>query len=252
MIRRSCLPAAALVIALLAPQGATAASGAPAPGTYRCSSYNVSGGGGSARNMPPLVLNADGSYRFSSTRGRWAVRGGRLLLSSSRIWGPGEILGPGTIRFTYDYRGWRQVVTWTCQACAGGDREPAGAAVARGPAHAGASVGVSLTLEFTRSVGGVSGFVIVPAAAARGYTRNAPLPAGAVEGLAWTRGATEVVLQTSRDNQLASGRRYVVFLAWPAEIVPVAVLDLPATTGDYTVRLPATLDGAGVLAGLGE
>lgn len=88
------------------------------PGTYRCSAYNVSGGAGSCRNMPSLVLHPDGSYQFSSTRGRWSVNGGKLLLSEAQIWGMGEILDSSTVRFEYDYRGWRHTVTWLCQECA--------------------------------------------------------------------------------------------------------------------------------------
>jgi len=53
---------------------------------------------------------------------------------------------------------------------------------------------------------------------------------------------TLVTLETSRDNKLTSGRRYVVFLSWPRETLPVAVLDLPPTDGDYTATLPARLD----------
>ncbi|MEW5863079.1 MAG: hypothetical protein AB1773_05725 [Pseudomonadota bacterium] len=216
-----------------------------APGTYRCVSYNVSGGGGSCRNMQPLVLNGDGTYRYSSTRGRWSVRNGRLVLSESELWGPGEILGRDTVRFAYDYRGWRHVVTWSCQDCAGDRAPPARAA-------GGSYVGVSLTLEFDQEIGGVSGFVIVPAEHARSYTHNAPLPPGAVQGLAWERSATAVSLATNKQNPLLSGRRYVVFLSWPRETIPVAVLDLPPTRDDFSATLRATRDGAAVLRRLGS
>jgi hypothetical protein len=89
----------------------------PVPGAYRCSSYNVSGGGGSCRNMPRLLLHSDGTYDFSSSRGRWNIDGGKLHLSDAQFWGPGEIIGGDTVRFEYDYRGWRHTVTWICQEC---------------------------------------------------------------------------------------------------------------------------------------
>lgn len=236
---------------LLVPPYTAARQGAdaPAPGTYRCSSYNVSGSGGSCRNMQPLKLNVDGSYQHSSTRGRWSVRGGKLLLSESKLWGAGEILGRDTLRFEYDYRDRRHVVTWVCQGCAvaGPPRLPA-PATADGSGPTGAPIGVSLILRFDRAIGGVSSFVIVPVAHARGYTHNAPLPRGAVQGLARETGPTTVALTTNRDNRLVSGRRYVVFLSWPRETIPVAVLDLPAVAEDYSATLAATLDGAGVLA----
>lgn len=207
------------------------------PGTYRCSAYNVSGGGGSCRNMPPLVLLADGSYQFSSSRGRWTVSDGKLNLSESQMWGPGEILGGDAVRFEYDYRGWRHTVTWTCRECA---QTIQGAA---DPSD-GAYVGVTLTLQFAQQVGGVTGFAIVPVESARRYTHNGPLPDGAVQGLAWEAGPATVTVATNRNNLLMSGRRYVVFLAWPRESIPVAVMEIPPTDRDYTATLPATLDGA--------
>ena len=245
VIGRAISLAVVLGALLLLPRSAPAQPGdaALALGTYRCSSYNVSGGGGSCRTMPALVLRPDGTYTYSSTRGGWSIRGDRLVLSESSLWGPGTILGRDTVRFEYDYRDRHHVVTWICQGCAAAPASAGGA---------GAAVGVSLTLEFGRSVGGVSGFVIVPAAAARAYTHNAPLPEGAVQGLAWETSRTAVALATGRNNRIVSGRRYIVFLAWPRETVPVAVLDLPPGGGDYTATLPATLDGAAVLARLAE
>lgn len=50
-------------------------------GVYHCASYNVSGGGGSCRYMQTLVLSADGSYRYSTTHGRWYMENGKLVLS---------------------------------------------------------------------------------------------------------------------------------------------------------------------------
>jgi hypothetical protein len=214
------------------------------PGTYRCSAYNVSGGGGSCRNMQPLLLKEDGSYQYSSTRGRWITYGGKLLLSGSQLWGEGEILGRDTVRFEYDYRDWRHTVTWICQECAA---EVSGTAMPSSSAY----VGVSLTLEFAEPIGGVSGFVIVPSKYAPRYTHNAPLPEGAVQGSAWETGSTAVALATNRNNGLTSGRRYVVFLAWPRETLPVAILDLPPLDRDYAATLPATLDGAAVLRRIG-
>lgn len=207
-----------------------------APGKYRCSAYNVSGGGGSCQTMPPLVIEPGGRYRFSSTAGRWRVENGKLILSEARIWGPGEILGPETIRFTYDYRGWRHTVTWTCQGCAREQQvsdRPAGAG-------RGSYVGVTLTLQFQEEVGGVATFAIVPIETASGYTHNGPLPPGAVQGLAWETDRHTVQLGTNRNNKLVSGRKYVVFLSWPAESIPVAVLDVPPVDEDYVATLPAS------------
>jgi hypothetical protein len=232
---------------------ARAQSSALLPGSYRCLSYNVSGGGGSCANMPRLTLNPDGAYEYSSTRGRWSLHDGRLVLSASEFWGPGAIVGRDTVRFEYDYRGWHHVVTWVCQGCTtvpiASPPNDSGQRTAR-PSSLGGSamVGVTLDLQFSEPIGGVSGFAIVPAAASRGYHHNDPIPAGAVTGLAYETDRTSVRLATNRNNKLAVGRQYVVFLSWPRETIPVAILDLPSAQDDYAATLDATLDGASVLA----
>lgn len=246
---------AALMVAA-APLDAHSQGEALAPGSYRCASYNVSGGGGSCRTMQPLVLHADQTYQFSSTRGRWQVRGGILVLSESTLWGPGQILGRDTVRFEYEYRGWRHTVTWICQACGAGDvaaapttdTAHAGSAVTTVPTHSAAATaalggyrGVSLRLEFGSAIGGVSGFTIVPAESARSYTHNAPLPEGAVQGLAREVGPKSVALTTNASNKIRSGRQYVVFLAWPRETLPVATFGLPSGSADYSTTLAASL-----------
>jgi hypothetical protein len=238
------------VLALLGtPRPAAAEATQPIAGTYRCASYNVSGGGGSCRTFRPLILQPDGTYEYSSTRGSWSARDGRLHLSESTLWGPGEIVGRDTVRFEYDYRGWRHTVTWLCAECgqSASLRPPPAAAP---PSIGDTLVGVSLTLEFSERIGGVSGFVIVLADVARAYAHNAPLPEGAVQGVAWETSATAVGLATGR-NTLRTGQRYVVFLSWPRESIAVALLELPRVSSDYTTTLSATLDGASVLSRLG-
>ena len=218
-----------------------------AVGSYRCLSYNVSGGGGSCASFQRLVLNPDGTYQFSSTRGRWSVENGNLILSSSRLWGPGRIQSDHTVRFEYDYGRWHHVLTWGCQGCTltSIPTGQPGRTVTGNPSD---GIGVTLTLQFTQPIGGVTGFVLVPADAASSYQHNAPLPPGAVSGGAWETGNTTVKLATSRDNRVIPGARYVVFLTWARETIPVAILDVPRTNQDYTGTLNGTLDGASVLA----
>jgi len=220
-----------------------------AVGSYRCLCYNVSGGGGSCSNFQRLVLNSNRTYQFSSTRGRWSVENGNLILSSSKLWGPGTILPDATLRFEYDYRGWHHVLTWRCQGCA---TAPPSAAQPGKPATAAGlgGIGITLSLRFTQSIHGVTGFVIVPADSAERYQHNDPLPAGAVSGLASETGNNAVTLATNRDNRLTPGRLYVVFLTWARETIPVAILDVPRITQDYTGSMTGTLDGPAVLAKL--
>lgn len=239
-------------VVLLTVPAALSAQSSPtaiAVGSYRCLSYNVSGGGGSCSSFQRLELNPDGSYQFSSTRGRWSVEDGNLVLSSSKLWGPGKILPDATLRFEYDYRGWHHVLTWTCQGC------PTAPASAGQPGPAGTTagpggIGITLTLQFTQSIHGVTGFVMVPAEAAERYQHNDPLPPGAVSGLAFETGTNAVKLTTNRDNKLPPGKRYVVFLTWARETIPVAILDMPRITQDYISSMAGNLDGSAVLAKL--
>lgn len=215
------------------------------PGTYRCRSYNVSGAGGNCATMPPLVLYPDGSYQYSSTRGHWRTHNGTLFLSASTLWGPGKIIGQHSVRFEYDYRGWHHVVTFVCSNCM--EQSDAQIESPTPTVTRKSFVGVSLTLEFDSPVSGVSTFTIIPAEVAPGYTHNAPLPEGSVQGLAWEKTRTTVALATNTHNKLETGKRYVIFLSWPSETIPVAILELPHGTADVAATLPATLDGAAVL-----
>lgn len=84
-------------------------------GTYRCRSYNVGGAGGRPPvGTPPLVLNADGSYSISSEHGTYTVEGDTLVLSQSKIRGPGKLSGNQVV-FEYDYKGLHHVVTYLKQ-----------------------------------------------------------------------------------------------------------------------------------------
>jgi hypothetical protein len=86
-------------------------------GQYRCWSYNVSGGGGSCRLAPPLAINADGTYQMSSEKGTYKVEGESLVLSESKIRGPGRLEGGNHIVFEYDFKGMHHRVTYLCQSC---------------------------------------------------------------------------------------------------------------------------------------
>ena len=130
---------------------------------------------------------------------------------------------------------------------------PSQAPAPGGRPSSGAEIGVMLTLRFAdaSSIGGPIGHIIVPAEAARQYRHNGPTPPGSVTGGVWRTAPNAVTLNTTRDSRLASGRRYIVFLMFIGESVPVAILDLPSIATDYTATLDATTDGASVLAGAG-
>ena len=87
-------------------------------GTYRCSSYNVDGLGGSCANLASIVLNASGSYQISSETGTYTASGDLVTLTpASATWGTGKLQGGNQLVFDYVFGGRRQVVTYTCQDC---------------------------------------------------------------------------------------------------------------------------------------
>ncbi len=90
-----------------------------AGGTYRCLSYNVSGGGGSCRLAPPIVLKPDGTYDISGEHGTYEIKGDQIFLSESKIRGPGKIRAGNQLMFEYNYRGMQHTVTYGCQDCPG-------------------------------------------------------------------------------------------------------------------------------------
>ncbi len=104
------------------PEQTPASASTPAParlvplsGTYRCWSFNV-GGAGKSCTSPPIVFNANGSYSMSSERGTYMVNGNTVVLSESKIRGPGTLLeDKRQIRFEYSYNGLAQTITYLKQ-----------------------------------------------------------------------------------------------------------------------------------------
>lgn len=93
----------------------TPAPRGPLSGTYRCWSFNV-GGSGRSCTSPPIVFNANGSYTMSSERGTYTVNGNTVVLSASKIRGPGTLLeDQRQIQFAYTYNGLQQTVTYLKQ-----------------------------------------------------------------------------------------------------------------------------------------
>ena len=86
-------------------------------GTYRCWSFNVGGHAGTCELSPPLVLHRDGTYEISSEHGTYKVEGGQIILSKSKVRGPGTLRNGNQIMFQYSYRGLQQTVTYLCQDC---------------------------------------------------------------------------------------------------------------------------------------
>lgn len=207
-------------------------------GSYRCWSYNVSGGGGSCRSAAPITINADGSYRESSTSGSYRIDGQRIRFSHSTLRGPGLITADNQITFEYDYRGWHHTVTYLCQDCGAAPTRRKGEA-----ATAGTTVWAQLRLAFDRPdgyLGAVNSAHLVPAeqAAAFAATDAATPPAGSATGSAYLDGKQTVVANFRRAT---GGRSYVVFVDSGRQHLPVASVQLPGSPAEQTIPVNASL-----------
>src|SRR3989344_6871324 len=104
-----------LGVGLLSPSGFSADESMA--GTYRCGMFNVSGAGKKCTS-PSLVLKENGKYTMGSEKGTWKYKDGELLLSASKLRGPGKVQASshGTrIIFEYQYQQWAHVVTYEKQ-----------------------------------------------------------------------------------------------------------------------------------------
>ncbi|MDO8598647.1 MAG: hypothetical protein Q7S02_00900, partial [bacterium] len=210
-----------IVIALFMPTEIVAAPAPPKTmparkslvGTYRCWSYNVSGGGGSCRLAPPIVLTKDGTYTESSTRGKFTLRGNRITLSKSTLRGPGTISDDGMrIRFEYTYRGWRHTVTYLKQPVAGVPTSPPG----------GSAIALDLTIEFPGD-----DYVTDTANVAQLVPSGKEEPVYEAIAYAPDRSHMKAYYKSGRRaSDIMSGMVYDVFLTTGRERIAIGTLDL--------------------------
>ena len=82
-------------------------------GKYRCWSMNVGGYGGGRCTSPALLLNSNGTYVMGSEKGTYSTKGNQLILSQSKIRGPGRFQENGNqIVFEYAYNGKNYTITY--------------------------------------------------------------------------------------------------------------------------------------------
>lgn len=208
---REVLKISAILCALFVPGLAQALQ----PGTYRCYSYNVSGGGGgNCRIAPPIVINTDGTYRESSTSGTYRIDGNLIRLSQSTIRGPGKLSGGNQITFEYDYKGWRHTVTYLCQDCNSASVTPSGsAAVAAGTAPVRAEV----RLQFPRSdgfLGWVNAAYLIPREHAAAFAASPLRPSNPPPGAVWGSAGRSDPQAVSTLFKLARAEVWTMWCSW--------------------------------------
>lgn len=220
-------------------------------GNYRCWMFNVSGAGKRCTS-PALVLNKNGKYTMGSEKGTWKYEGGDLILSQSKIRGPGKVqVGRDGMQiiFEYNYRNWAHRVTYLKQDMRGTssakskpvveqkkkdhpflEDEPSrsSANVVMTPASKeGPPVNIDVTIIFPDSgnVGWINGAAIIE----EGETTGP-------ETLAVTDGKNTV---TTYFRNMPSGKVYKIYVTTGFEKRYVGTVDLRKVTEDVKVKLYA-------------
>ncbi|MBI4250193.1 hypothetical protein HY622_01220 [Candidatus Uhrbacteria bacterium] len=203
-----------------------AADGKRLSGSYRCWSYNVSGGGGGdCRLFAPIVLNADGTYSMSSEKGTYRIDGTTIYLSESKIRGPGTLSADGLqIRFEYDYNSWHHVITYLKE---GGS--------ASSQLEGGAEVPVYMILEYpskSSSLGTIATVELVPEGQ---KVETASYKPTAIP--VWDGDKKVTASFHKGTNQPKTGQKYTVYTNYGREATAVGTLDLTKVTKEITVTI---------------
>lgn len=187
-------------------------------GSYRCRSYNVSGGGGgNCRLMPPIILKKDGTYSISSERGTFKVKKRKLMLSAGKIRGKGSLSADNkAMSFTYLYRGWKHVIVYAHEGKAILIEKPISPVVS--------SVPLELTINFPASDGSVA-WINVISLVPQGHTLNsAPYRA---ESLAIQEGRSNTVYASySGAKEIPTGAVYDVYASSGIDSQKIGTIDL--------------------------
>ncbi|MEK7122927.1 MAG: hypothetical protein AAB855_03665 [Patescibacteria group bacterium] len=194
-------------------------------GSYRCWSYNVSGGGsGDCRLFAPIVLNADGTYAISSEKGTYSVSGSTIILSESKLRGPGTLIGGTQIRFEYDYNGWHHVITYLKES---GSTSPTNGSLSEIP--------VQLILQYPTkqsSLGSITTVELVPEG------QNVATASYKPTAIAVWDGNTRVTASFYKaTNMPKAGKKYTVYTSYGGDAISVGTLDLTNVTKETTVTI---------------
>jgi len=202
-------------------------------GSYRCFSYNVSGGGGGdCRLFAPIVLNANGTYSMSSEKGTYVVKGDVVTLSESKLRGPGTLLEGGMqMRFEYDYNGWHHTITYLKE---GGSTSSS--------AQGGAEISVQLILEYPAKNSGLGGIVTVELVPEGQTVDKAPYKPTAI---AQYDGDKKIIGSFYKaTNMPKSGMKYTVFTSTGFAATAVGTLDLTTAKTETKATILVTTSGS--------
>ncbi len=184
-------------------------------GSYRCWSYNVSGGGGGdCRLFAPIVLNTDRTYSVSSEKGTYVVSGDIITLSESKLRGPGKLIGGTQIRFEYDYNGWHHVITYLKE----------GGTPSVSSSGSVSEVPVQITLEYPEKDNLLNSLVTMELVSEGQDVKKASYKPTAIAVWDGYRSVTASFHKATSTPQ--TGKKYDVYANWGAESTKVGQIDL--------------------------
>ncbi len=207
-------------------------------GTYRCWSYNVSGGGGSCTLSPAIVLKSDGTYSISSEQGTYQVAGDTLTLSQSKLRGPGKIIDGNKIRFEYDYQTLHHTVTYLLSS-----KEPGISTQDGQPSE----VTVDVILEYPTkdsALNSISTIELVPKGQDVKTAPYKPTALAVWNGDRRVTGSFHKATNTPR-----TGIEYTVYASTGFGSTAVGTLDLTKTKTQIEAIIPVSLTGTSAQPG---
>ncbi len=202
-----------------------------ASGSYRCWSYNVSGGGsGDCRLFAPLVLKNDGTYSLSSEKGTYTISKDTISLSESKIRGVGKLIGDTQIRFEYDYNKWHHTLTYL--------KEAGSETSIKNPENAPAEVAVQLILQYPEkdsSLGGVLTVELVPEGEVVDTATYKPTAIAVYDG-----DKRIVASFYKATNMPQTGKKYTVYTSTGFSATAVGTIDLTSATKETKATIDIT------------
>lgn len=197
-------------------------------GSYRCYSYNVSGGGGGdCRLFAPIILNKNGTYSVSSEKGTYTAQGDVMMLSESKLRGTGKILGGNQLRFEYDYNGWHHTITYLKEGGSSSSSEN------------DAEIPVQLILEYPVKdsvLGGIATVELVPEG---GDVKTDSYKPTAIAQYDGDKRIVGSFYKTS--NKPKSGKKYTIYTNTGTGTTAVGTLDLTSATKETTATIKVVL-----------
>lgn len=197
-------------------------------GSYRCWSYNVSGGGGgNCRLFAPIVLNKDGTYSVSSEKGTFTVTGDTIVLSESKLRGPGKLIGGTQIRFEYDYNSWHHTITYLKE---GGTTSPSPSGASEVP--------VQVILQYPAKDSALNGIVTVELVPEGQNVATASYKPTAIA--VWDGDKRVTASFHKATNTPQTGKKYTVYTNTGFAATAVGALDLSSVKEELTVTINVT------------